>query len=128
MTDPIVFISCNRVKQGMLADFEKHYRESVPLTEAAKPGTLVQLAYVNEEATKVTIVRVFPSSEALDLQLQGADQRSKAAYQYIEPTSIEIFGTPNDYALQMMQKVAGTGIEVRIHPQFLGGFIRLTKG
>ncbi len=128
MTDPIVFISRNRVKQGMLDDFRKHYRDSIPPTEAGKPGTVVQLAYVNEGATEVAIVRVFPSAEAMDLQLQGADERSKAAYKFIEPTSIEIYGTPNNYAMEMMNKVAGSGIDVRINPQFIGGFIRPRSG
>jgi hypothetical protein len=124
MTDPIVFISRNRVKEGMLDDFRNHYQGSIPLTEAGKPGTIAQLAYVNEDATEVDIVRIFPNAEALDLQLQGADQRSKTTYQFIEPTSIEIYGAPSNFALEMMKKVAGSGIEVSIKPQFIGGFIR----
>ena len=124
MTDPIVFISRNRVKEGLFEDFRQHYRDSVPVTEAGKPDTLVQLAYVNEDASEVVIVRVFPNAEALDLQLQGADNRSKATYQFIEPTHVEIYGTPNPYAMQMINKVAGSGIEVSIKTQFIGGFIR----
>jgi len=124
MTDPIVFISRNRVKEGLFEDFRQHYRDSVPVTEAGKPDTLIQLAYVNEDATEVVIVRVFPNAEALDLQLKGADNRSKATYQFIEPTHVEIYGTPNPYAMQMFDKVAGSEIEVSTKPQFIGGFIR----
>jgi hypothetical protein len=69
-------------------------------------------------------VRVFPDAEAMDQQLQGADQRSKAVYQFIEPTGILIYGTPGDYALEMMKKVAGSGIHVSILPENIGGFIR----
>lgn len=128
MTDPIVFISRNRVKEGMLDDFTKHYLNSIPSVEANKPGTIVQLAYVNEDATEVDIVRLFPSPEAMDLQLQGADERSKVAYQFIEPTSIEIYGMPSNFAMEMMKKVAGSGIDVSVKPQFIGGFIRPKSG
>ena len=128
MTEPIVFIVRNRVKEGMLDDFTRHYRDSVPLTEAGKPGTVVQLAYANSNASEVDIVRVFPSAEAMDRQLQGADERSKAAYKFIEPTRIEIYGTPGSFAVEMMKKVAGTGIEVSIKPQYLGGFVRPQSG
>ena len=124
MAEPVVFISRNRVKPGMLASFQEHYAASIPRTEAEKPHTLVQLAYVSADGGEVVIVRVFPSAEALDLQLQGADQRSKATYQYIEPTAIEIYGAPSEYALEMMHKVAGSGISVRIEPRFVGGLIR----
>ncbi|MGE5123922.1 MAG: hypothetical protein ACM3H7_05350 [Acidobacteriaceae bacterium] len=74
------------------------------------------------------IVRLFPDAAALDSQLQGADTRSKVTYQYIEPTGIELYGTPSSYTLDMLKKVAGTGIPVRIYPQFIGGFIRPISG
>jgi hypothetical protein len=128
MTDPIVFISRNRIKKGRFDDFRQHYADSVPRIEAGKPGTLVQLAYVNQDATEVAIVRVFPSAGAMDLQLQGADVRSKAAYQFIEPTSIEIYGTPSDFSMEMMEKVSGSGIDVSVNPLFIGGFIRTKSG
>ncbi|UCH01322.1 MAG: hypothetical protein JSV20_05415 [Candidatus Bathyarchaeota archaeon] len=128
MTDPIVFIIRNRVKEGMFDDFRNHYHKSIPLTETSKKGTIIQLAYINDDATEVDIIRFFPNAEALDLQLQGADQRTKTTYKFIEPTSIEIYGTPNRYALDMMKKVAGSGVGVSIKPQFIGGFIRNKPG
>jgi hypothetical protein len=128
MSDPVVFISRNRVRDGMLDEFRRHYQDSIQPTQEGKPGTLVQLAYLSADAAEVVIVRVFPSAEALDLQLQGADERSKAAYQFIEPASIEIHGTPSSYALEMFRKVAGSGIDVRMNPEFMGGFIRAQSG
>ena len=125
MSDPIVFISRNRIKPGKVEDFRKHYGDSVPITQANKPNTLVQLAYENQDATQVTIVRVLPGADALDQQLQGADERSKKTYEFIEPVSVEIFGAPSKFALAMMKKIAGTGIAVSIHPQFIGGLMRL---
>jgi hypothetical protein len=128
MSDPIVFISRNRVKEGMLDDFRKHYHDSIPPIEAGKPGTLVQLAYISEDGAEVDVVRLFPDAEALDLQIQGADERSKITYQYIEPTGIEIYGSPSDHTLEKMKKIAGSGINVSIIPRFTGGFIRPKSG
>ncbi len=128
MAEPIVFISHNRVKAGMLEAFKQHYQDSIPRTEAAKPQTLAQLAYVSEDGSTIDIVRFFPNAEGLDLQLQGADDRSKTAYQFIEPTNVEIYGTPSEFALQMFKKVAGSGVEVRVYAQFIGGFMRPRSG
>ncbi|OGN91106.1 MAG: hypothetical protein A2Y88_02220 [Chloroflexi bacterium RBG_13_48_10] len=128
MAEPIVFISRNRVKEGMFAEFKTHYQKSIPITEVGKPGTLVQLAYTNEDETEMDILRLFPDAEALDLQLRGADDRSKITYQFIEPTGIEIYGTPNEFAIEMMKKVAGSGVVVSIFPEFMGGFIRSKPG
>ena len=128
MSEPIVFISRNRIKEGMLDVFKKHYHASIPPIEANKPGTLAQLAYFNEDSTQVDIVRLFPSPEALDHQLEGADERSKITYGFIEPTSIEIYGTPGNFTIERLKKIAGAGIDVRINPQFIGGFIRPNAG
>jgi quinol monooxygenase YgiN len=124
VSEPVVFISRNRIKQGKADEFRKHYRDSVPVTNATKPGTLAQLAYENDQATEVTIVRLFPSADALDQQIQGADERSKKTYEFIEPISIEIFGAPSPATLEKMKKIAGSGVAVSISPHYIDGFIR----
>jgi quinol monooxygenase YgiN len=124
MSEPIIFISRNRIREGKREEFRKHYLESIAPTLASKTGTLAQLGYENEEGTEFTVVRLFPSAEALDLQIQGADERSKKTYTFIEPTSIEIFGTPGSATLEKMVKIAGSGVTVQISPQYAGGFIR----
>jgi hypothetical protein len=124
MSEPIVFISRNKIKEGKTDEFRNHYRGSIPPIVTGKPGTLAQLAYENEEATEVTIVRFFSSADALDHQIQGADERSKKTYEYIEPIGVEIFGTPNPATLEKMKKIAGSGVVVSINPNYMGGFIR----
>jgi quinol monooxygenase YgiN len=124
MADPVVFVVTNRIKEGKRAGFEAHYRNSVPAVETGKPGMHAQLAYVDEEGTAFVVVRLFASAEALDAQLQGADERSRAAYRYIAPVRVEIYGAPSEFALEMIEKVAGPGVDVRVYPDYAGGFLR----
>jgi hypothetical protein len=124
MSEPIVFISRNRVREGKAAEFQAHYRESIQPILDGKPATLAQLGYENEEATEFTVVRLFPNADALDQQIQGADERSRKTYEFIEPIGIEIFGTPNPATLEKMRKIAGSGVVVKISPTYTGGFIR----
>lgn len=124
MSEPINFISRNRIRAGKHDEFRQHYQDSIPATLDSKPETLVQIGYENEEGIEFTVIRIFPSADALDLQIQGADERSKKTYEFIEPISIEIFGTPNPATLEKMKKIAGSGVAVKISPGYLGGFIR----
>ncbi len=124
MSEPIVFISRNKFKEGKTDEFRKHDGDSIPITMADKPRTIVQLAYENEQATEFTIVRLFPNADALDQQIQGADERSKKTYEFIEPIGIEIFGAPNSATLDKMKKIAGSAVLVSISPHFIDGFIR----
>jgi hypothetical protein len=124
MAEPIVFISRNRIKEDKINEFRNHYRDRIPMIFEEKLGTLAQLAYLNEEDSEVIIIRLFPSTEALDLQIQGADERSKKTYELIEPLSIEIFGKPTPATLERVKIIAGKGIPVSISPHYIDGFIR----
>jgi hypothetical protein len=124
MSEPIIFVSRNRIKAGVAEEFRKYYQSSIQPIFDSKPGTLAQLGYENEEGTEFIVIRVFPNADALDQQIRGADERSKKTYEYIEPTAIEIFGKPNPATLEKMKKIAGSGIMVSISPSYVGGFIR----
>jgi quinol monooxygenase YgiN len=124
MAAPIIFISRNKIKAGRLEEFRAHYQASIEPTIHGKPGTLAQLGYESDGAREFTVIRLFSDAEAFDQQLMGADQRSKKTYEFIEPFAVEIFGAPSEFALEMMRKVAGSGISVSVHPYFNGGFIR----
>jgi quinol monooxygenase YgiN len=124
MAEPIVFINRFRIKPGMAEAFRQHYEASIAPVRDGKPGTLVQVAYENEDATAVVVVRVFPDADSLDQQLQGANERSRRTYEFVEPVSIELYGQPNPAALERMTKISGSGIVVQINPAFIGGFIR----
>jgi hypothetical protein len=124
MADPIVFISRNKIKEGRQEEFRAHYQASIEPTMQNKPGTLAQLGYESADAQEFTVIRLFPAADDFDQQLMGADQRSKKAYEFIEPLAVEIYGAPSAFALEMMRKVAGSGISVSVHPYFDGGFIR----
>ena len=124
MSEPIVFVSRNKIREGKVGEFRRHYQDSIQPIFDGKADTHAQLGYENEEGTEFTVIRVFPNADALDQQIQDADERSKKTYDYIEPTAIEIFGMPNPATLEKMKKIAGTEINVSISPNYSGGFIR----
>jgi len=128
MPEPIVFISHNVVKEGKLDAFRNLYQESALRLQEQKPATLAFLAYLSEDGGEVSIVQVFPDADAMDLQIQGADERSKRTYEFIQPKSIEIFGTPNERVLEKIKQIAGSGVMLSIRNNHLGGFLRIEAG
>ena len=128
MSEPIVFISTHRIKEGKVADFKQLSREMTPLLEAGQPHTVFFQGYLNEEGTDVTFVWVFPDADAMDLHFQGADERAAKAYEFVQPQRFEIYGTPSDQVLAAMRAETGPGVDLLLKPQYLGGFIRLKSG
>jgi len=128
MSEPIVFISHNKIKEGKLGALRENSHETMQLLREQKPETVLFLAYVSEDGREVSFLHVFPDAEAMDIHFQGAEERSKKAYEFIEGKSMEIYGTPNDGVLEMTKQIAESGIKVNIDADYLGGFLRLKSG
>lgn len=128
MSEPIIFISHQRVKEGKLEGYKQYYRRVAEMTEANKPGTAAHLAYVNEDGKELSIIHIFPDAESMELHMIGVDELAKKAYEYVEILSFEIYGKPTDTVVEGMMQIVGSGNTVNIRPQLIGGYIRFNSG
>jgi hypothetical protein len=124
MSDPIIFISNQKVKEGKLEGLKQYYRQVAEQAKANKPGTVAHLAYHNEEGTELSIIHIFPDAESMELHMIGVDELAKKAYEYVEILSFEIYGKPADTVLERMMQIVGSRIPLNIRPQLIGGYIR----
>jgi quinol monooxygenase YgiN len=129
MSEPIVFISRHKVKEGMVEEFRRSYRDNTPAMEADKPGTVVFLHYFDEDESEVTSLHVFPDAEAMEHHMEGASERAGKAWQFLVPGRFEIYGKPNEKVLEFMkQAAAGSGASLSVKPEFVAGYLRLKSG
>jgi hypothetical protein len=126
MSEPIVFISHFQIKEGKLDGLKQLSQGVAKLLQEEKPRTLVFLAYLNENGTQMTIVHAFADADSMDIHVQGADVRSRTAYEYMDPKGWEIYGRPNEQVLEMMRQAAtSAGVTLIVQPDYLTGFLRL---
>jgi len=126
MSEPIAFISHFTVKPGKRDDFARIFQESAQRLQADKPRTLVFLGYLDETGAQVSFLHVFADAESLDVHFQGADERARAAYEYLEPKGWELYGRPSQQALETLQQAAASaGVALSVEPDFMGGFLRV---
>jgi quinol monooxygenase YgiN len=128
MSEPIVFISNQRVKEGKLEEYKHYYRQVAEQAEANKPGTIAHLAYVNEQGSELSIIHIFPDAESMEVHMKGVDELAKKAYEYVEILSFEIYGRPAGTVLERMMQIVGSGIALEIRPHLIGGYIRFNSG
>jgi quinol monooxygenase YgiN len=125
MTEPIVFISHFRVKEGKLDGFRRAFQAMTARLQADMPRTLLFLAFADESGTQLSIVHVFPDADAMDLHFAGAAERSRAAYEFIEPSGWEIYGAASAPAVEMMRgEAAASGVTLSVQLGQVGGFSR----
>ena len=124
MSEPIVFISHFKIKEGSLEDVKQLSENVSQFIEANKSGTAAFLQYTNAEGTELSILHVFPDADAFDKHLEGAGERSNKAFEVIIPTRREIYGLPSDQAMTILTPPDGSGISMNQMPQSIGGYIR----
>jgi len=126
MSDPIVFMSRHRIKPGQREALRSATTDAWSALRIEKPRTLLNLAYLNDEGTEVTFMHAFADLEAMRLHWQGADERARQAYEYVEPIGFTIYGSVDPRMVQGMRaEAAGGGATVTVWPDFMTGFLRL---
>jgi hypothetical protein len=129
VSEPVVFISHFEIRRGSLEALKQLSTEIGSAILAEKPRTVAYLMYLDDAGTEMTVVHCFPDADSMDLHFEGADERSAAAYEYLEPRGWEIYGAPNHQALEMLRQGAeAAGVTLTVQPEPLGGFLRLTTG
>jgi quinol monooxygenase YgiN len=128
-SEPIVFVSHFRVKDGTGAGFQETVRKVVAQMRAEKLRTLAFLIYLDENGRTASIVHVFADAHSMDLHFAGAEQRSSAAYEHIVPTGWEIYGRPSDGVVETMRREAASAeVKLILQHEFQAGFLRLGPG
>ena len=126
MSEPVVFISHFKVKEGKLDELKRLAGEVERSLREDKPRTAAWLVFLGEDGTQVSFVHCFPDADSMDLHFEGSDERSAAVYEFVEPDGFEIYGRPSDEALETMrQAAAGSDVAFRVLPDHFGGFLRL---
>jgi hypothetical protein len=126
MAEPVFFLSHFRIKEGQL-DFVKQLTSQVAARlQSEKPRTVLFLSYLDADGGTISYLHAFANAESMDLHFAGADERSRAAYQYIEPLGWEVYGNPSSAALETLRQAAdSSGVRLARHPEYLAGFFRL---
>ncbi len=125
MSQPFIFIGTHRIKEGKFEEFTKLYLELVELVEAKEPRLIAFNCYANEDGTEVNVVQVHPDADSMLLHMQVAQEHIESAVgDLLDVGSFQIYGTPSDPVLEMIEQLSGQGVPVIVRPHALGGFTR----
>ena len=126
MAEPVVFISHFRVKEGGEQALRQGWAGIVAQLEPIKPRTLMFELYADDAGGEATIIHVFSDADAMDRHFEGSEERSAAAYEYIEPTGWEIYGPGSAAAVRQIEREAAEiGVSLTVQSRPMGGFLRL---
>ena len=135
MSEPLIYISTWRIKEGKLEDFKQFTRELVEIYEAKEPQLIAFHIFSNDDGTEMTSVHIHPDAASMDFHMQvveqalGEDMRKWVERaDFLEPKHIEIYGTPSAGLLEADRPLVESGIARSIKPLHIAGFTRSTAG
>lgn len=125
MSEPIVFISNFRIKEGSAEALKTLVHEVIRTLERHKPRTTMQAAYADEGRGTISFVHVFEDADVMTSHFEGADERARKAYEFMEPAGWEIYGTPSPEVVDQMRRTAAwAGVTLIVEPRYVAGFLR----
>ncbi len=126
MTAPFVFIGTYHVREGKLEAFKKYWQEFLDYIEPREPRLISINLYVNDEGNEVSVVQVHPDADSMLFHMGVAQKHIGTAYaEYLDSTAgTQIYGTPNDATLAMVEQSSGDDVSVSIKPNPAGGINR----
>jgi quinol monooxygenase YgiN len=129
MTEPVVFISRWRIREGKRAELEAMYAPAVGLIGSSKPGTALFAAYLDGSSNELRIVHAFPDAAAMTDHFEGSEQRSASVEDMIELLGFEIYGTADAAAVDQLRRQAAAvlGAQVTLLPTSIGGYLRAPR-
>jgi hypothetical protein len=126
MPSPFIFIATNRLKPGQLDRERKRVPGLVEFIEANEPRLIAFNEYVNDAGDEVTVVQVHPDAASMEAHMEIVRERAMQAYaETLDATvRIQVFGRPTDAILDALRQQAGSGVEISVNGEHLGGFTR----
>jgi hypothetical protein len=123
---PFIFIATNRLKTGKLGRERERVPGLVEFIEANEPRLIAFNEYVNDAGNEVSVVQVHPDAASMEAHMQIVRERAQAAYADTLDTTvrIQVFGRPTEAILETLRQQAGSGVEISINGEHLGGFTR----
>src|SRR3954464_422657 len=126
MSSPFLFIATNRLKPGRLERERRRVPRLVEFIEASEPRVIAFNEYVNEAGDEVAVVQFHPDADSMQRHMAIVKERAQEAYaETLDATvRIQVFGCPTDAILDALHQQAGSGVDISLHREHLGGFTR----
>lgn len=127
MSEPFVFVSTHRLKEGMREPYKEYTQDFVAHIEPLNPHLRVLAMYLDEAGEHVSVVQVHDTPESMATHMRNAHAHIGEAYDsYLDETVwMHIYGNPTPDVIAMMEQLAGTGVPISVNRPF-AGFDRLT--
>src|SRR5262245_28270028 len=104
MTELLIAVDHSEIREGKLDAVKATAAELAEFVEANEPETIAYSIYVDDEARRMTVVQIHPSSDSMELHMELAAPVFRKFAGLLELTRVDFYGTPSPELLRRMRQ------------------------
>ena len=128
MTELLIAVDSSEIREGKLDAVKAGFAELAAFVEANEPETIAYSIYLDEEAGRVTVVQIHPSSASMELHMELAAPIFRKIAGLLELTRVDLYGAAGQALLERTrQKAALLGGAPVVVNELHAGFARIEQ-
>jgi hypothetical protein len=100
MTELLIAVDSSEIREGKLDAVKAGLAELAEFVEANAPEVTAYSIYLGEEAGRMTVVQIHPSSASMELHLEIAAPVFRKFAGLVDLTRVDFYGTPSEALLE----------------------------
>jgi hypothetical protein len=126
MTDLLIAVDSSEIREGKLDAVKAGLAELAEFVEANAPEVIAYSIYLDEEARRMTVVQIHPSSASMELHLEIAAPVFRKFAGLVDLTRVDLYGQPSEALLERTrQKTELLGRAPVVVNELHAGFARI---
>jgi hypothetical protein len=98
-TELLIAVDSSEIREGKLEAVKAGLAELVAFAEANEPETIAYSIYLDEEARRMTVVQIHPSSASMELHMEIAAPVFRKFAGLLDLTRVDFYGQPSEALL-----------------------------
>jgi hypothetical protein len=128
MTELLIAVDSSEIREGKLDAVKAGLAELAEFVEANEPEVIAYSIYLDEEAGRMTVVQVHPSSASMELHMEIAAPVFRKFAGQLDLTRVDFYGTPSEALLERTrQKTELLGRAPVFVNELHAGFARIER-
>jgi len=100
MTELLIAVDSSEIREGKLDEVKAGLTELAEFVEANEPELIAYSIYLDEEARRMTVVQIHPSSASMELHLEVAAPIFRKFAGLVDLRRVDFYGTPSEALLE----------------------------
>jgi hypothetical protein len=128
MTELLIAVDSSEIREGKLDAVKAGLAELAEFVEANAPEVIAYSIYLDEEARRMTVVQIHPSSASMELHLEIAAPVFRKFADLVDLRRVDFYGRPSEALLERMrQKTELLGRAPVVVNELHSGFARIER-